>query len=276
MKYNIDQLKKMAHAVRLLILKIAYIAGKNGSHVGGGLSVVEILTVLYGTILKYDLSDPTSKDRDRLILSKGHAANALFAILAETGFIERDELSEFEQNGSHYYAHASRNIHKGIEFSGGSLSLGLSFAVGVALSNKIDKLNNHVYVIVGDGECDEGLIWEALMSAANFNLTNLTVIVDCNGIQLDGLTSEVMNQLSLADKFSSFGFHTQEVDGHDIESLYNGFISRDFSKPNAIIAHTVKGKGISFMENNRNWHHGVLSQDLYESALNELNNGGNK
>jgi transketolase len=276
MIYNIDQLEKKAHAIRLLILRLAYIAGKSGSHIGGGLSMVEILATLYGAILRYDLSDTASKDRDRLILSKGHAANALFAILAETGFIERDELLEFEQNGSPYYAHASRNIRKGIEFSGGSLSLGLSFAVGVALSNKIDKLSNHVYVIVGDGECDEGLIWEALMSIANFNLTNLTVIVDCNGIQFDGFTSDVMNQLSLADKFSSFGFHTKEVDGHSIESLYNGFKSRNFSKPNAIIAHTVKGKGVSFMENNRDWHHGVLSPDLYEAALNELKNNGNK
>jgi transketolase len=274
--YNLDQLKKTAYAMRLLILKLAYIAGKNGSHIGGGLSMVEILTTLYGVVLKYNLSDPANKNRDRLILSKGHAANALFAILSETGFIETDELSDFEKNASHYYAHASRNIHKGIEFSGGSLSLGLSFAVGVALSNKIDKLNNHVYVIVGDGECDEGLIWEALMSAANFNLTNLTVIVDCNGIQLDGFTSDVMNQLSLVDKFSSFGFHTQETDGHNIGKLYDGFKQRNFSKPNAIIAHTVKGKGVSFMENNRDWHHGVLSQDLYESALNELKNNGDK
>jgi transketolase len=273
---NLDQLKKIAYAMRLLILKLAYIAGKNGSHIGGGLSMVEILTTLYGVVLKYNLSDPTNKNRDRLILSKGHAANALFAILSETGFIGTDELSDFEKNASHYYAHASRNIHKGIEFSGGSLSLGLSFAVGVALSNKIDKLNNHVYVIVGDGECDEGLIWEALMSAANFNLTNLTVIVDCNGIQSDGFTSSVMNQLSLANKFSAFGFHTQEIDGHNIEKLYDGFKQRDFSKPNAIIAHTIKGKGISFMENNRDWHHGVLSQDLYELALNELKNNGDK
>jgi transketolase len=273
---NFQSLETMSAGIRLRILDLAFRAGKNGSHLGGALSVADILSVLYGKIVNYNLQNPSDINRDRVILSKGHSANALFSVLEKIGFISNEELDEFEQNGSHYYAHAARNLQKGIEFSGGSLSLGLSFAVGVALSNKLDKLKNHVYVILGDGECDEGLIWEALMSAANFNLNNLTIIVDCNGIQSDGATVDVMNQLSLADKFTSFGFYTQEVDGHNMNELCEAFNAQDFSKPNAIIAHTIKGKGVSFMEHNRDWHHGVLSQNLYESALKEIKQDGNK
>jgi len=269
-KFLFEQIKGTAHQVRLQIVKSAYVAGKNGAHLGGGLSLVEILSTLYTGILKQDRNNPVNKNRDRLILSKGHGAIALFAILKQKGFISAEELDEFEHNGSHYYAHASRDIEKGIEFSGGSLSLGLSFAVGVALSNQRENLSNHIYVIVGDGECDEGLVWEALMSVANFNLTNLTVIVDCNGLQSDDFTINVMNKSSLKDKFTSFGFYTQEIDGHDIEKLYEVFSNQDLSKPNAIIACTVKGKGVSFAENNREWHHGVLSYTQYEMALKEL------
>lgn len=267
--YNTDYLKAFAHKMRLRILELAYGVGKSGAHVGGGLSTVEIFSTLYGSILKYDLNNPLDINRDRLIVSKGHCAIALFAALEQVGYISKDELDQFEVNGSSYYAHASRNLSKGIEFSGGSLSLGLSFAVGVALSNKIEGLNNHVYVIIGDGECDEGLVWESLMSAAHFNLTNLTVIVDCNDLQSDGVKKEIMNQFSLADKFTSFGFCTKEIDGHSIEELYNSFNSKSSTKPNAIIARTVKGKGVSFMENNKDWHHGVLSLSQYELAVAE-------
>jgi len=267
--YNVDNLKEISHRMRLRILQLAYGVGKNGAHVGGGLSSVEIFSTLYGSILKYDLKNPLDKNRDRLIVSKGHCAITLFAVLEEVGYISKEELDLFEVNGSPYYAHASRNLLQGIEFSGGSLSLGLSFAVGVALSNKIDGLNNHVYVLLGDGECDEGLVWESLMSAAHFNLTNLTVIVDSNDLQSDGVKKEIMNQLSLADKFTSFGFSTQKIDGHNIEDLYNSFNSKSLTKPNAIIAQTTKGKGVSFMENNKDWHHGVLSLSQYELAVSE-------
>lgn len=267
---SIEQIKKTAHQIRLQILASAYGAGRNGAHLGGGLSLAEILSTLYLSILKYDKNFPLDKSRDRLILSKGHGAIALFAILQKAGFISAEELNDFEQNGSPYYAHAFRNVEKGIEFSGGSLSLGLSFAVGVALANQRDHINNHIYVIVGDGECDEGLVWEALMSSAHFNLTNLTVIIDCNGLQSDDFTKNVMNIHSLSEKFTSFGFYTQEVDGHDVEKLCETFASRNFSRPNAIIAHTIKGKGVSFIENNREWHHGVLSLNQYEMALKEL------
>ena len=176
-----EHLKDIAKKLRLRILELTHGVGKNGAHVGGGLSAVEILTTIYGHVLNYDLNNPLDKNRDRFILSKGHSAIALFSALQIAGFLTKEELDQFEVNGSPYYAHASRNLVKGIEFSGGSLSLGLSFAVGVALTCKKEGLKNHIYVLLGDGECDEGLVWESLMSASHFNLTNLTVIVDCNG-----------------------------------------------------------------------------------------------
>jgi transketolase len=268
--YDIDYLLGFAKKMRLRILELAYGVGKNGAHVGGGLSVVEILTTLYGAILNFDINNPFDKNRDRLIVSKGHCAIALFTALEEVGFLSKDELNQFEINGSPFYAHAFRNLSMGIEFSGGSLSLGLSYAVGVALSCKLESVNNHIYVLLGDGECDEGLVWESLMSAAHFNLTNLTIIVDCNDLQSDGLKKDVMNQISLADKFTAFGFHTSEINGHDIVELNKHLALKSPDKPNAIIAKTVKGKGVSFMENNKDWHHNVLSFSQYEKAIAEL------
>ncbi len=268
---DIKYIKDISKKVRLRILNLAYESGKNGAHIGGGLSSVEILTTLYASVLKYDIKNPFDNNRDRFILSKGHSAITLFSVLEEVGFLTKEELDQFEVNGSQYYAHASRNISKGIEFSGGSLSLGLSFAVGVALSCKMSALNNRVFVMVGDGECDEGLVWEALMSAAHYNLTNLTVIVDFNGLQSDGYSSEIMNKSALADKIRSFGFIVKEIDGHDINVLYESLTSPDTSKPNAIIASTIKGKGVSFMENNVIWHHNSLSLDQYNLAISEQN-----
>lgn len=261
---------ELAKKLRVRILELALKVGKNGSHVGGALSVVDLLVILYNNILNYDIGDKHNKNRDRFILSKGHSANALYGVLELFGFMTKEEVESFEVNGSPYYAHASRNIEKGIEFSGGSLSLGLSFGVGVALMCKKNKLNNHVYVLVGDGECDEGLVWESLMAAKNFSLSNLTVIVDCNGIQSDGFKEDVMNQFSLTEKFSAFGFNSLEIDGHDHEAIYDAFNKKDLNRPNAIIAKTIKGKGISFMENIVLWHHGVLSQDQFDIALQEL------
>lgn len=267
---NFDLLKEVSRKLRIRIMDMTYGAGKNGAHAGGGLSIVEMLAYLYfGGILKYDVNNPEEPSRDRFILSKGHAALALFGILEQVGFLTKEDTDLFEVNGSPFYSHAKRNLSRGIEFSGGSLSLGLSYGVGVAISCRMDKLDNHVYVLVGDGECDEGLVWESLMSAANFNLSNLTVIVDFNSMQSDGHSIDIMDKTTLAAKFQSFGFHTREIAGHNLEEIDDAFASRDLSKPNAIIAYTVKGKGVSFMENNINWHHGVLSTELYESAVAE-------
>lgn len=265
-----EVLREISRKIRVRILDMTYGAGKNGAHAGGGLSIVEILTVIYfGGILEFSKEKPNEFNRDRFILSKGHSALALFAVLEQVGFLSKDEIDSFEVNGSPYYSHAKRNLSKGIEFSGGSLSLGLSYAVGVAMSCKMDDLSNHIYVLVGDGECDEGLVWESLMSAANFELTNLTVIVDFNNMQSDGHSKDVMDKSTLGDKFQSFGFNVKEIDGHNLNELSDAFISRNLLKPNAIIAHTIKGKGVSFMENNINWHHGVLSDKQYEMALSE-------
>jgi len=259
-----------ARAIRRRVLELGFTAGKNGAHLGSGMSVVDILAVMYGEVLDLQKIRRRSIDRDRFLLSKGHAAIALYATLELHGFLSTEETSTFEANGTSFYAHAHRDLAKGIEFSGGSLGLGLSYAVGVALACKRVGHKNRVVVLVGDGECDEGLIWEATMAAANFQLDNLTVLVDCNGMQSDGNKSEIMNQFSIADKFRAFGFETNEVDGHDTTALSRTLRRSDSGRPQAIIARTIKGKGISFMEGNPDWHHGVLSEALYQKALPEL------
>lgn len=260
----------LALQVRRRVLELGFCAGKNGSHQGSGMSIVDILAVLYGGVLNVHQDYLNSPMRDRFILSKGHAALALYAVLEQRGFLTKEETSTFEINGTSYYAHAHRDISKGIEFSGGSLSLGLSFGVGVALSCKKAALNNRIIILVGDGECDEGLVWESAMAAANFALSNLTVVVDCNGMQSDGKKSEIMNQLSIADKFRAFGFDVIEIDGHQHQAIDTALRHRHEALPVAIIANTVKGKGVSFMEGNPDWHHGVLTQILFDTAMTEL------
>ena len=268
---KIKDLKVVATRLRKRILEMTYGAGAYGAHAGGGLSIIELLAVIYcGGFLRRDEQDPYNDSRDRFILSKGHSALSLFAVLEEVGFLTKKETDLFEVNGSPFYSHAKRDLSKGIEFSGGSLSLGLSYGVGVALSSKINNLKNHIYVLVGDGECDEGLVWESLMSAANFKLSNLTVVVDFNKMQSDGHSIDIMDKTTLRDKFQSFGFNVLEVDGHNIAEISSALDSKDNLKPNAIIAHTIKGKGVSFMENNINWHHGVLSKEKFELAISEL------
>lgn len=255
---------------RRRVLELGLLAGKNGSHLGSGMSIVDILAVLYGGVLNISKGSLGSPERDRFILSKGHGAVALYAVLEQCGFLTSEETGSFESNGTSYYAHAHRDLTRGIEFSGGSLSLGLSFGVGVALSCKRAGFSNQIFVLVGDGECDEGLVWESAMAAANFSLANLTVIVDCNGMQSDGLKSEIMNQFSIAEKFRAFGFVVAEIDGHLHHAIEDALQQRHDSRPLAIIANTVKGKGVSFMEGNPDWHHGILTQALFDAAMAEL------
>lgn len=252
--------------LRKRIVDLAFKAGKNGSHLGGCLSLVEILEAVF-SIYKRDEDD--LENRDRLILSKGHGALALYCALEQKGFLTTDEIETFESNGTDYFAHAKRNVSKGVEFSGGSLSLGLSYAVGVALACKAKGLHNRIYTIVGDGECDEGLVWESLMAASKYQLDNLVVIVDCNGLQSDGFTKDVMDTSQLSEKFTAFGFEVEVVDGHDVDALTTVLRKRG-NLPHAIIAQTVKGKGLSFVENNPKWHHGVLTQALLDQAKEEL------
>jgi transketolase len=260
----------LALKARRRVLELGLIAGKNGVHLGSGMSIVDILSVLYGGVLNVNKENLSAPERDRFILSKGHAAVALYAVLEQQGFLTREETGTFESNGTSYYAHAHRDLSRGIEFSGGSLSLGLSFGVGVALSCKKAGLNNRIVVLVGDGECDEGLVWESAMAAANFSLANLTVIVDCNGMQSDGIKSEIMNHFSLAEKFRGFGFEVAEIDGHQHEAIEDALRLRHATRPVAVVAKTVKGKGISFMEGNPDWHHGILTQTLFDTAMAEL------
>lgn len=248
-------------------MELAHQSGNNGAHLGGSLSAVEILDSLYHAGLYFN---PNSAKRDRLILSKGHAALALYCELELMGVISKEETETFEQNGTTLFAHAKKNIVKGIEFSGGSLSLGISYAVGVALACKSKRYNNRIFVLLGDGECDEGLVWEAVMSAVNFHLDNLTFIVDCNGLQSDGYTKDVMDHSPLEKKFLGFGCNVVSVNGHSEIELQEAYKQKDNDKPLAIIAHTVKGKGVSFMENLQQWHHGVLSQSQYERAMEEI------
>ena len=264
--------KQFAKQLRLKALEMAYKSGKNGSHVGGGLSAIEIFAALFGGVMKFDVNNPDDEERDRLVVSKGHCVLAYYSALNAVGFMSQEDLDGFEVDGQHLHGHAFRNIEKVIEFSGGSLSMGMSFAVGQALACKKKNLNNRIFTIVGDGECDEGLIWESAMAASNYKLNNFVVIIDCNKLQYDGLTTEVMNNSSLADKFKAFGFDAIEVDGHAVDELTKA-LSTQGDKPLCVVAHTIKGKGVSFAEGQREWHHHTLSEDEYNQARKEVEDG---
>ena len=264
-------LKELAKNLRLSALKMALDCGKNGSHLGTAMSSIEMYSALYGEVLNYDAANPEDDNRDRLIVSKGHSVLAYYSALRYAGFLSDEDIASFETNGSHFHGHAMRNIYKGIEFSGGSLSMGMSFAVGEALACKRKGLSARVFALIGDGECDEGLIWEAAMAAANYKLNNFKVIVDKNVLQYDGPTSDVMDLKDLAAKFRAFGFDVEEVDGHDPYVIAEN-LNKGYENPFCLIAHTVKGKGVSFMENNREWHHHTLSQEQYDQAIKEVEN----
>lgn len=267
----ITDLKDFAKELRLASLKMAYDSGKNGSHVGPGLSSIEIMATLYGDVMHFDVNNPHDEKRDRLVVSKGHCVLAYYSVLNKVGFLTDDDIASFETNGSHFHGHAMRNLENGIEFSGGSLSMGMTFAVGLALSCKRKGLSSRVFTLVGDGECDEGLIWEAAMSAANFSLNNFTVIVDKNQLQYDGYTRDVMNQIDLGKKFEAFGFDVYEVDGHDCDAL-SVALKKTSDKPTCVIANTIKGKGVSFIEGVKEWHHHTLTKEQYEQARKEVEN----
>lgn len=267
---DLKNLKNTCKKIRKNILEMSLSAGASSSHFGGSLSTVEILACLFEEIMQIDSSNPLWSDRDRFILSKGHACLAYYSILCEKGFFSKKELLTFEKNGSFLLGHPVINKKKGIEFSNGSLGMGLSLGVGVALAMKKKTKNSNVYVLLGDGECNEGSVWEAAMSAAHFKLNNLTAIIDNNKLQQTGSNLDIMNTDNLADKWKSFRWDTQIVDGHNIEELLNAFENKT-NKPKLIFAKTIKGKGFSFSENNNDWHHKILSQKQYEDAIKELN-----
>tara|TARA_B100001123_G_C15301926_1_gene1021330 strand:+ start:1499 stop:2332 length:834 start_codon:yes stop_codon:yes gene_type:complete len=268
---ELENIKNFAFKVRKNILEMALSAGASSAHFGGALSITEIVSTLFAYQMKIDKKNPNWEERDRFILSKGHACLAYYAALCEVGYISSNELKTFEKNDTNLLGHPVINRKLGIDFSNGSLGMGLSLGIGVAISSKKKKKNFNVYVIVGDGECNEGSVWEAAMAAPNFKLDNLFVVIDKNNFQQTGSNKEIMNVESLKEKWSSFGWFTTELNGHNISELYNFFNeSRKINKPKAIIANTIKGKGFSFSENNNDWHHSVLTKSIYEKAMKEL------
>lgn len=266
--------EEMVELARRLRRHIITMIGKAGSgHPGGSLSAVEILTALYfGGALRHDPQHPRWPDRDRFILSKGHAAPALYAILAEAGYFPVEELLTLRQLDSRLQGHTDMTLTPGVEMSSGSLGQGLSFSVGTALAGKLDGKDYRVYVLIGDGESDEGQVWEAAMAAAHYKLDNLVAILDRNQQQIDGWTHEVMNLEPVAEKWRSFGWHVIEADGHSVAELGSAFEQARLvtEGPTIIIAHTVKGKGVSFMERNLEFHGKAPTPAQVEQALAEL------
>ncbi len=267
---SIEEMEAMAKRLRRHIITMT---GKAGSgHPGGCLSAAEIVTALYFNLLRHKPSDPHWSDRDRFILSKGHAAPVLYAALAECGYFPVDELSTLRQLDSRLQGHTDRTVTPGVEMSAGALGQGLSFAIGVALAGRLNSQNYRVYVLLGDGECDEGQIWEGAMAAAHFKVDNLVAIVDNNGQQIDGWNRDVMNLEPFNKKWQAFGWHIIEVDGHNLSQLIDAFDQAKLVKgqPTVIIAHTIKGKGVSFMENNPDFHGKAPNAAEVEIALKEL------
>jgi len=267
---DINKIKNFSLALRKNILDMAFAAGASSAHLGGALSIVEIVSVLFSFKMKLN-QDPEWSDRDRFILSKGHACLAYYAALCEIGYIKKEELKTFEKDNSNLLGHPVINKKLGIDFSNGSLGMGLSLGIGVSISLMKKKKDNNVFVILGDGECNEGSVWEASMAAAHFKLKNLYAIIDNNNFQQTGSNKTIMDTQSLKNKWESFGWDTFELDGHNVDHLYSFFSQRNNTqKPTAIIAKTIKGKGFSFSENNNDWHHSVLTKKLYDTAINEL------
>ena len=266
---SVRDLKGVAKAIRRQIL--LSIAEAGSGHPGGSLSAVEIVTALFYRVMRHDPANPTWRDRDRFILSKGHAAPVLYAALAHLGYFPIEELKTLRKIDSRLQGH-THIVTPGVEMSAGSLGQGLSFGIGVALAGRMDRRSYRVYVLLGDGECDEGQVWEAAMAAAHYKVDTLTAIVDRNGIQNDRFTSEVVELEPLADKWRAFGWHVLEVDGHSFPELLHALAQakRVKKQPTVIIARTVKGKGVSFMENNPAFHGKAPKPEELEQALREL------
>ena len=263
-------LAEIALTLRRHIVHMA--ADSPGAHVGGSMSAVEILTVLFfGGILRVDPAQPKKEGRDYFIFSKGHASAALYAALAERGFFPVEELKTYKQMGSRLAGHSLKSI-PGVELATGSLGHGLAVGNGLAIAGRHDGADYRVFVVLGDGECQEGSVWEAAMAAAHYKLDNLVAIVDRNKVQEDGPTEEIMALEPFADKWRAFGWQVLEADGHDLQAVHGALSRVPFApgKPSVLIAHTVKGKSLSFAEHNHQWHYGKLPPNLKEQALAEL------
>lgn len=267
---NIEELKNIAKTIRKDIIEEVYSA--NSGHPGGALSIADIITALYFNEMNIDPKNPKDENRDRLILSKGHASAALYAALAEKGYFPKEDLKTFRNINSYLQGHPDMKHIPGVDMSTGSLGQGLSAANGMAMMFKLDKNPARVYCICGDGEIEEGQIWEAAMSSSKYKLDNLCLIIDNNNLQIDGTIEEVMSSYPIDDKFKSFGFNVITINGHDFSQILQALekAKNCKDKPTAIIAKTIKGKGITFMENQVGWHGKAPSQQEYEQAIKEL------
>ena len=267
---KLNQLKKMANLVRMDIIEQVHAA--NSGHPGGSLSIADLISYLYCEEMNVDPKNPKWEDRDRFVLSKGHTAPALYAILAEKGFFSRDELVKLRQVDSFLQGHPDMKGTPGVDMTTGSLALGISAACGMALTAKINNKDYRTYTIVGDGESEEGQVWEALMFAARHDLDNLCVVFDYNGLQIDGPIADIVNPAPYEGKLSAFGFHVITIDAHDFDQIANAFAEAKTvkGKPTAIVANSVKGKGVSFMENQVKWHGSAPNDEQYEQAVAEI------
>lgn len=268
-KPDILELKKKAIGIRKDILKMLTEAGSG--HTGGSLSIVEILVSLYYYKLKHDPKKPDWAERDRFILSKGHGCPALYAVLADQGYFPKEKLWTLRKFGSQLQGHPQKGL-AGVEVSSGSLGQGLSIANGMALASRLDKSHIRAYCLMGDGETNEGQVWEAAMTSAHYKLDTVTAIIDFNKLQIDGFCCDVMDMGPYVHKWKDFGWNTIEVDGHDVEKLMNALDEAEKfkGKPTLILAHTVKGKGVSFVENKAEWHGIAPKKEEYERAVKEL------
>jgi len=264
---QIDELTEKARLIRRHIINMITEAGSG--HPGGSLSCADILTTLYFHVLKVDPKNPKWAERDRFVLSKGHAAPALYAVLAEKGFFPKEELLKLRKTNAMLQGHPDMNSTPGLDISTGSLGQGLSAANGMALAAKLDKKDYRVYVLLGDGEIEEGQVWEAAMCAAHYNLDNLTAFVDNNGLQIDGPIDKVMSPGIIQDKFKAFGWNVIDIDGHDFSQIASAIeqANNTRGKPTVIVAKTIKGRGVPFMENEAGWHGKAPSRQQASEAL---------
>jgi len=268
--YNLEDLHGIARKLRRHVITMISTAGSG--HPGGSLSAADIVTALYFRIMRHAPANPKWPDRDRFILSKGHAAPVLYAALAECGYFPLEWLTTLRKTGACLQGHTDSTLTPGVDMSAGSLGQGLSVGIGMALAARLDKKDYRTYVMLGDGECQEGQVWEAAMFAPNYKLDNLTAIVDYNGLQLDGFTSKIMDLEPFAEKWRSFKWEVLQIDGHDMQQVVDALqkSAQVKGKPVVIVARTVKGKGVSFMENNVDYHGKAPGKSEIETALREL------
>ena len=271
---DFTEIKDHARHMRKLMLDMSKHAGRHAAHLGGALSIADVMAVLYFGVTNIREKGMESPERDRVILSKGHASLGLYSALMEVGLMDEKLKETFEDDDSQLLGHPVQNRELGIEFTNGSLGMGLSLGLGVAIACKKKYLDNRVFVILGDGECNEGSVWEAFMSAGHFKQDNLVAIIDCNKFQLSGANEDIMSLGNMQEKLRAFGWEAVQVDGHDVEALCK-VLSKDESRyaPLAVVMDTVKGKGLSFAENDNAWHHAVVTQKFYEQGLRDLGYG---